>query len=217
MIGITILGVVAIFAILAAFLIARFNPSPLPEEVICERLIPGVKEVGLKFSRAADGGVDVGLNGKVSTSQATAELVDKILECVGSHNSMKIVHAVNLDLEPIGQVADHWKGDRDLRLKLMPGGDMSILNNLRIGPVVGKKQEVMREWCGPSQAGNCVKCSPSEPTEDTQYVEISLLPNPPVERQQMPGTWNGAGPGGKLEPWQLAEPDGRRYLYRCKH
>jgi hypothetical protein len=101
--------------------------------VICESVVPGVKQVGLKFGRGSGGGVDVDFGGSVTTTAANSEALHTFLECLkeqNSHKAVTITRGVDLTLEPIGQVADHWKGDDDLRLMLMPGGDESILNNL---------------------------------------------------------------------------------------
>jgi len=126
-------------------------------------------------------------------------------------------NSVNLPIQPIGEVADHWKTDNDLRLTLMPSGDQKLLNNLRIGPAVGTKQEIMRKWCGADETGACVKCTPENPTETTNYVEIQLRPNPKVEREQLPGVWPNPPAGRQPEPWQLVDPDGKRFVYVCKH
>lgn len=211
-------AIALIFAVLAGFSVWWMMPRPLPEVVICQSVVPGAKQVGLKFSRAAGGGIDVDFGGTTTTNAATAEALRAFLDCLEKQNNNKtinLVHGVRLDLEPIGQVAEHWKSDIGLRLKLMPGGEEKILNNLRIGPTVGSKQEVIRNWCSAEQAGNCVTCVPNEPTETTSAVEIQLRPNPPVEIIQMPGMWSGAAPGGRLEPWQLVS-DGKRSLYVCK-
>jgi|GEM_PF-5154379 len=207
-----------IFAAVVGFAIWWINPRPLPEVVICQSVVPGIKQVGLKFNRSRDGGIAVDVGGTVTGATATPEALQTFFKCLQQYNkatSVTIVRGVNLDLEPIGQVAEHWKSDDDLRLKLMPGGNWSILNNLRIGPAIGRKQDVIRSWCSTAQAGRCVKCSPENPSDATQYVEIELRLNPPVEKQQLRGVWAGAAPGGKLEAWQLVEA-GKRFVYACR-
>jgi hypothetical protein len=214
-----IIALAFIFAVLAGFAIWWLIPRPLPEVVVCEKLIPGVKQVGLKFSRAREGGIDIDFGGTATTNSATAETLKAFIDCLKEQNASKainVIRGVNLDLEPIGQVADHWKTDPDLRIKLMPNGEDKILNNMRIGPAAGRKQDIIRNWCSPDQAGRCVKCVPDNPTETTTYVEVQLRPTPPVERQQMPGIWSGAPAGRPLDPWQLVEPDGRRFVFVCK-
>jgi hypothetical protein len=208
-----------IFAGLAGFAIWWVIPRPLPEVVVCERLIPGVSKVGLKFGRAKNGGIDVDFGGSVTKETATADVLKAFIDCLHGQNAAKsvtVVHAVNFPIEPIGQVADHWKADDDLRLTLMPGGDEKILNNLRIGPAFGRKQDILRDWCSADKVGACVKCTPENPTETTNYVEIQLRPDPKVERQQLPGLWPLPPAGKQLEPWQLVEPDGKRFVYVCK-
>src|ERR1700747_123138 len=181
--------VALIFAILAGFAVWWIWPRPLPEVVICERLIPGVSQVGLKFGRAENGGVSVDFGTSGTTTTASPDALKAFMDCLREQNAAKsvtIVHGVNIPIEPIGEVADHWKGDDDLRLTLMPGGDDKILNNLRIGPAVGRKQDIIRNWCSPDQAGACVTCAPENPTDTTNYVEVHLRPEPKVDRQQLP-------------------------------
>jgi hypothetical protein len=69
---------------------------------------------------------------------------------------------------------------------LKPSGDQKLLNNLRIGPAVGRKQDIMRNWCAADETGACVKCTPENPNGTTNYVEIQLRRNPKVEREQLP-------------------------------
>jgi hypothetical protein len=209
-----------IFAILAGFAIWWMMPRPLPEVVICERLVPGVKQVGLKFGRAEGGGVNVDFGGSSTATTASPEALHAFLDCLREQNGQRALilaqGIVDLPLaEPIGEVAEHWKGDADLRLTLIPGGDDKVLNNLRVGPAAGSKRDVIRNWCSAEQAGPCAKCTPDSPDSSSKYVEIELRANPPVERQEMPGPWSGAALGKPLEPWQLVEPDGKRYVYKC--
>jgi hypothetical protein len=208
-----------IFAVVVVFSIWWLVPRPLPEVVICEKIVPGSTSVGLKLGRAKDGGTDVGFDGSVTKTEAKGETLHAFLECLGKQNPQKQVNLIGgVDLpklEPIGEVADHWKEDADLTVSLMPGADNAVLNNLRIGPAAGTKADVVGAWC--SGASACVKCTPSNPNGQTHNVEVELLPNAPVEKKLMPGKWPLPPAGGMLKPWQLVDQNGDRSFYRCTH
>jgi pimeloyl-ACP methyl ester carboxylesterase len=123
---------------------------------------------------------------------------------------------VNLSPQPIGQVANLWKGDSRLRLRLMPGKKYGVLNNLLIGPASGTKLELIREWCSQNQARGCVNCDPHEQAVDTVEVQVWLKDTARVEKRQFQGQWPVPQPGMKLEPWQLVNPRGERFYYECK-
>jgi len=128
----------------------------------------------------------------------------------------KKTFTVSLSPQPVGQVADLWKADSRLRLRLMPGIRDDVLNNLRIGPDAGPKEIVIRDWCSAKYAGRCVTCDPSEPTSDTFEVLVRLKKAARVEKSKMDGRWPVPQPGIKLEPWQLVNSRGDRFYYECK-
>jgi hypothetical protein len=210
-------AVALIFAVVVVFAIWWLVPRSLPEVVICEKIVPGSTSVGLKLGRAKDGGLDVGFDGSVTKTEANSEALHAFLECLSIQNPQKSVNLIGgVDLpklEPIGEVADHWKSDTDMTLSLMPGLDNAVLNNLRIGPAAGTKADVIGAWCSGTAA--CVKCSPSNPGAKTRNVEIELLPNAPVEKKLMPGKWPLPPPGSALKPWQIVDQNGDRFFYRC--
>ncbi len=123
---------------------------------------------------------------------------------------------VSLSPQPLGQVADKWKKDRRLRLRLMPGTRDVVLNNLRIGPDAGAKEKLIRDWCREKHAGRCVSCDPPEPTSDTFEVLIRLKNGAPVEKAKMDGRWPVPQPGVRQEPWQLVNSRGERFYYECR-
>jgi hypothetical protein len=210
-------AIALIFGTVTVFAIWWLVPRSLPEVVICEKVVPGSTTVGLKLGRAKDGGVDVGFDSSITKTEANAEALHSFLECIKEQNAKKSVNlegGVDLPkLEPLGEVADHWKGDSDLTLSLMPGSDDVVLNNIRIGPAAGKKADVVAAWC--SGNASCAKCTPPVPVATTRNVEIELIPNPPVEKKVMPGQWPLPPPGVSLKPWQLVDQNGNRSFYAC--
>src|SRR6266481_1298759 len=100
--------VALIFAVLAGFAIWWVIPRPLPEVVICDRMIPGGSKVGLKFGRAKDGGIDVDFGGSVTKDTASADVLKAFIDCLREQNAAKsvtIVHGGNMPIEPLGEVA----------------------------------------------------------------------------------------------------------------
>jgi hypothetical protein len=188
--------------------------TPVPAEVaICQTAMPNLQTVGLGFKSTADGSIQIDFGGvKKTENPSTPEAYDAFIRCIEKTLKVEIVNGINVpDLQPIGAVANNWKGDNDLKLTLIAGAsDSTILNNLRFGPTVGKKPDIMADWCSEKKAGKCIRCNPAVPSETTTFVEISLLPNPPVKKIMMPGEWNVP----PKEAWELIE-GGIRYIYEC--
>jgi len=148
---------------------------------------------------------------------ATPQQIEQFVKCLELSQNVKVTveNGVRLSLEPVGQVANRWKRESGLRLTLMPGANEDVLNNLRIGPSVGRKEDIIRTWCSDREAGACVKCDPDQPSADAEVL-VHLRDSPPVEKQKLPGIWPVPQPGATLEPWQLVNNKGERFYYECK-
>jgi hypothetical protein len=180
-------------------------------------VLPQDKRVGMKFESRSDG-TTVDLSGQrgVQTG-ATPEQIEAFVKCLEATMKTKVTieNGVRLPLEPVGQVANRWSRESGLKLRLMPGRNDGALNNIRIGPATGLKEDVVRAWCS-QQAGASVSCEPSQPTTDTVEVLVRLRENPPLEKRQLDGVWPVPGPGVHSEPWQIGNAKGERFYYECK-
>jgi hypothetical protein len=208
-----VVAIVGLFAILAVFYI-WWTHTPVPREVaVCQSLIPNLQTVGLGFKSTAENSIQVDFGGVSKTENpSTPEAYDAFIKCLEKTLRVEIVNGINIPgIQPLGAIANNWKDDQDIKLTLITNaGESSILNNLRFGPAVGKKSDILAEWCNAKRAGLCAKCNPAVPNESTSFVEISLLPAAPVKKITMPGEWNVP----PKEPWELIE-GGTRYLYEC--
>jgi hypothetical protein len=172
----------------------------------------------MKFERGKDGTTVLDLSGQKGVQTgATPEQTEAFVKCLEVTKNIKVIveNAVRLPLEPVGQVANRWSRESGLKLRLMPGSNNEALNNIRIGPATGRKEDVVRDWCS-QQAGACVSCEPSQPTADTVEVLVRLRNNPPLEKRRLDGVWPVPGPGIQSEPWQIVNAKGERFYYECK-
>jgi hypothetical protein len=207
------LGVAFIFMIVMIFYIYE---TSVPEAVrICQQAVPGSSQLGLGFSAGSDGAIKIDLGTSQIKNPATSEALAALIEClkIEQKKTVEIVRGVNIpDVEPLGQVADHWKETDDMKLTLLLDAGSNVLQNLRFGPAIGTKASVVGEWCSPRRAGNCVVCNPSWPTDDTKNVEITLRPNPPITLKQMQGRFQQPEAGSL---WPLVDANGVRTYYEC--
>jgi hypothetical protein len=217
----TIYGVIA-FLIFAGFAIVWFFPRLRPPEnevlALCSGVLPHNENLGLKFG-SKDNQIDIDIGAVRSVdSTATAAHLDAFIKCLeAAGKEVKVVNGVTLPIEPIGQVANRWEHENGLKIALLPGINPEIINNLRIGPAAGTKFEVMRAWCSPAQAGNCVICEPNDLQDSTPQVIVRLrADNSPVDKVQMPGTWQAPQQGIPNAAWQIVDAQGRRFFYECQ-
>jgi hypothetical protein len=98
----------------------------------------------------------------------------------------------------------------------MPGKNDEALNNIRIGPATGLREDVVRDWCSQEGAGACVSCEPDQPTGDTVEVLVRLRDNAQLEKRQIDGVWPVPQLGVQSEPWQILNAKGDRFYYECK-
>jgi hypothetical protein len=130
---------------------------------------------------------------------------------------LQFKNGVRIRLEPVGQLANRWRREPGLQLRLMPGSNNEGLNNIRIGPAAGQKEDIVRAWCSQEEAGDCISCEPAQPTADTVEVLVRLRDNAPLEKRQLDGVWPVPQPGVQSEPWQIVNAKGERFYYECKH
>jgi len=209
-----IVGVVVV----VLFLIWQVFREPSDLSNACLDVLPQDKRVGMKFERGKDGSTVLDFAGQKGVQTgATPQQAEAFIKCLEATKNIKVTveNAVRLPLEPVGQVANRWSRESGLKLRLMPGSNNEALNNLRIGPATGRKEDVVRDWCS-QQAGACVSCEPSQPTADTVEVLVRLRDNPPLEKRQLDGTWAVPAPGIQSEPWQIVNAKGERFYYECK-
>jgi hypothetical protein len=176
--------------------------------------------VGIKIERLSDGRANVDLSGQRGVEGgATPKQIEEYVKCIEAVTKAKVrvENGVRLPLEPVGQVANRWRREPGLKLRLMPGSNDEVLNNLRIGPATGLKEDIVRAWCGQEEAGACVTCEPDQPTADTVEVVVWLRDNAPVEKRQLDGVWLVPLSGAQSEPWQIVNAKGERFYYECKH
>jgi hypothetical protein len=226
---VTVLGL----AVIAAFIIVSFRlfpeppkPPQDPEIIACLAIVPQTAKLGIDFK--STGSNEVLLTPTASRESAigldpkVAELVVKCLLERG--RVVKFENVVRLPLEPVGQTANRWSresGGPALRFVAGANDPPGVLYNLQIGPAVGQKAQVVRNWCGTGEAGGCVTCSPADFKDDIPEVVVRLKESPPVVREQMEGTWpipqldQTNKPTG-LEPWQLVDVQGKRWFFACK-
>lgn len=192
----------------------------VPHEVrICQDLVPGARSIGFTIKRGADGAFEIEFPGTIKRDEATAEVAARFIDCLREQNKAgaRLVQGIDIPIKPLGELADHWKDDTDLRLILTPDID-PVLNNMRIGPAAGLKHEVIGEWCGPAEAGACVICSPATPSDTTRTVEIRLRESARTEIEKLPGgPWALKVPGQSYKPWQKRDEKDEtvRVVYRC--
>jgi hypothetical protein len=187
---------------------------------LCLEVLPQNKRVGINLESAGKGRVKLDFSGQrgVQTG-ATPEQIEAFVKCIEATTKAKvqIENGVRLPLEPVGQVANRWRRESGLKLRLMPGSNDEVLNNLRMGPATGSKEAVISDWCSQGKAGACVTCEPDQPVADTVEILVRLWDNAPVEKRQLDGVWPVPQPGIPSEPWQIVNARGERFYYECKH
>ena len=166
---------------------------------------------------------DTGTLSKVTFNQTrdrsgdpTPELADKFVEClVSARKQIEVINYARIDTAPLGQIANVWRRQTGFKINLRPRGDdeIPIINNLQIGPTSGIKWDIVERWCSDGVMGKCVECSELSPNRDTVAVEVRLREGAPLEQEFWSGGWSTEG---ELEPWQLLDEDGGRYLYSCR-
>lgn len=208
-----------IFAVLAAYVVYQVFREP-DFSKLCLEVLPQDKRVGIKIEKSSGGELKIDLAGqRVVQTGATPEQIEAFVKCIEAtiQAKVKIENGVRLPLEPMGQVANRWRREPGLQLRLMPGRYDEILNNIRVGPATGLKEDVIRAWCSQERAGACVSCEPDQPTADTVEVLVWLRDNAPVEKRQLDGVWPVPQPGVQSDPWQIVNAKGERFYYECKH
>lgn len=230
-VGVLVLGAAAI----GLFLLIFPPPPPIdPRIAHCYRLLPETRAGGVSVKFDKEGIAEIVLGGEWEGGKdPKSEQLKAFQVCVNEALNMpvRIRDGATIDLEPLGQVADRWKSESGLKLTLMPGPKEEVLQNLRIGPLVGLKPDMISEWCGGAVAGTCVSCEPDTPTMDTPAVIIRLRSEAPAIRAQMPGNWPpvvidpetgklklkaDGQPVTPFKPWQLVDAEGRRFFYECR-
>jgi hypothetical protein len=203
---------------LGIYLINQVFRKPDTLSELCLEVLPQNKRVGLKMEYR-DRQVTIDLSGQRGDKEgATPEQIEGFVKCIEitTKASVRIVNGVRLPLEPVGQVANRWRREPGVKLRLMPGSNNEALNNIRIGPATGLKEDIIREWCTQENAGACVICEPHNPTADTVEVLVWLRDNAPLEKRQLDGVWPAPQPGTQSEPWQSVNAKGERFYYECK-
>lgn len=204
-----------LLAAVLAYFIYEFTKPGHP----CLEALPRDQSVGIKVETLKGGLFNLDLKGqrgsKTGASPEQLEFLVKCIEAAKAGNIVSISDGVRLPLEPVGQVANRWQRESGVKLRLMPGGNDDILNNLRIGPATGLKENVIGHWCSNAQAGNCVTCEPNDPKADTTEVLVRLRANPPAEKQQLSSGWAVPTAKAPSEPWQLVDNKGTRHYYEC--
>ena len=210
-----VVGLVLFVAL--AGVVAYFVYRPEDIQTLCVEVLPRNQRVGVKLSVKRDGTIDADLGGQRGTdSGASPPQIEQFIKCLETTRRVTVENGVRLPLEPIGQVANRWAREGGLKLRLLPGSNPEVLNNIRIGPAAGPKDRVVRNWCGAAQAENCVRCAPPQPDADTVEVVLELKHGAVVEKKQLDGTWPVPPPGSKGEPWQLVDEKGERFFYECR-
>jgi hypothetical protein len=215
-----IVGGIVLLAVLMviAYLIKNVFDRPTEIGELCAEVLPQDKRIGMKTEYTKNGVVKLDLTGQRGVpAGASPEQIEKFIQCLERAKEKVIVESgVRLPLEPLGQVANRWKSEHGLQLRLLPGANDEVLYNLRLGPAAGLKENVIREWCTHRNAGRCVTCEPTEPTVDTVEVLVSLRRDAPAAKRKLDGVWPLPPPGVPVEPWQLVNEKGERFYYECR-
>lgn len=218
--GVLIIVCLLILAgLVGAYLIREVFREPDNLEKLCLEVLPQNKRVGIKMAFLSNGQVKIDLSGERGVQAgATPEQIEAFVKCIEATTKAKVTieNGIRLPLEPLGQVANRWRRESGLQLRLMPGSNNEALNNIRIGPATGRKEDVVRAWCSQVEAGACVSCEPDQPTGDTVEVLVRLRDNAPLEKRQLDGVWPVPQAGGQSEPWQIVNARGERFYYECK-
>lgn len=121
-------------------------------------------------------------------------------------------------MEPIGQLANRWRKEPGLQVKLVTPDTQSILilNNLKIGPTnkAQTKSELLDAWCSANAA--CVSCQPAQVSEEATEVEVGLRPQAPTEELVYQELAGAPKADGSYEAWQYVKDDRKRYYFSCK-
>lgn len=209
-----------ILGLLGAYLIYQVFHEPDSPVKSCLEVLPQNKRVGIKIELVRENQVKIDLSGQRGVKAgATPEQIEAFVKCIETTTKKNVMveNGVRLPLEPVGQVANRWRREAGLKLRLMPGSNDEVLNNLRIGPATGLKENIVRTWCSQEKTGACVTCEPDHPTADTVEVLVRLRDNAPVEKRQLDGVWPVPQPGVPSDPWQIVNAKGERFYYECKH
>src|SRR5947208_7570015 len=118
-VGIIVLGFVA------AYLISFVFRDADPLANVCLEVLPKNQRVGMKFEKQPDV-IKIDLSGQrgVETG-ATPEQMEGFVKCleVASRAKVTVEDGVRLSLEPVGQVANRWKRESGIHLRLLPGSN----------------------------------------------------------------------------------------------
>jgi hypothetical protein len=209
------MATLAVALALGWYLIGKVFDRPNDLLNACAQALPQDQRIGLKIEPRGNNGISIDLGGSKQTG-ATPEQIEQIVKCYElTKKTVIIENGVRIPLEPLGQVANRWQREAGLKLVLMPGENNEVLNNLRIGPATGHKEDVVRMWCDKEHAGSCVSCEPDQPSDDSQVL-VRLRKDAPIEKTRLPGTWPAPQTGIETEPWQLVNKQGERFYYECK-
>lgn len=213
-----ILGIFATVLIggIFLFLIYRVFPeAPVNDDRVaaCYALIPADRRAGLHLDYTPDGNVKVDVGADEVSNVPTKDQLEVFIQCLHVFIKEVRIATASQPAAPLGEVADHWSapGQLGLKLRLLPGTNDNVLNNLRFGPASGNKSDIVAGWC--KETATCVKCDPQEPTSQTPEVLVQLLPGSRTKKVQMPGVWDVPQ---LAKPWQLVDRKGRRFFYKCE-
>jgi hypothetical protein len=211
-------AIVGCLSILVGVL-AWFVFKPVSPDEVCLSVLPRKSNVGF----VVDGKlVSVNIGALQESTGANSDQTRGFIECLGRSSQDRVIKTSNgviVPRQPIGQLSDAWKGEQGglvLTLEPKPNDVESntVLQNIGIGPRVGTKASVVKEWCN-KQAQACVACDPTEVSESSNQVIIRLKDHPPVTRRQMDGVYPPA-PQNSHRPWEDVNERGERFYYECR-
>ena len=219
--ALAILGIVFIGAAAVVLIVLIRTPPSDDPLTICRELIPKDETAGFKLESEGAGKIKVDIGQASSTQERdtkeTAEIIGKITDCAEKmHRDVTVVGGVNLPEEPLGEVADRWNDEQGLHVDLRATDEhqQEFLNNLRVPPSAGTKAQVIQSFC--HENASCIDCSPMPLDQDSSHVTISLKTDAKLAKVPMiKQPWPVPNPGTKLSPWQLVDPQGKRWVFQC--
>lgn len=217
--AIKLAGVVAVILLLG-FIVWRVTAPPTDVWSYCARLVPGSENLKIAFilSEKLPPALEVG--GGRSTDTKDAEIVQALSDCVRERVGLTPVvrWLVSISAEPLGQLANRWRSEPGLQVKLVTPDPASALklNNLKIGPTEKSltKTQLMEAWCVANAA--CVRCRPPRLADESSEVQIDLVPQPPVDEAVFQEVAGAPKSDGTYEPWQHVKEDRKLYFFVCR-
>ena len=210
----------ALVLLLMGFLVWRLTAPPTDVWSYCARLVPGSERLEISFVPSENSAPTLKVGAGRVTDTKDVEVIKTLSDCIRERSGREpaIQWLVSISAEPLGQLANRWRSEPGLQVKLVTPDARSalILNNLKIGPTnkALTKSQLLDAWCSANAA--CVTCQPAQISEEAAEAEVGLRPKAPTEELVYQELAGAPKSDGTYEAWQYVKHDRKRYYFSCK-